>query len=1049
MPVVTKEEGLQLLRETVARFAANEKHYRSGEFDEESTREQFINSFFDALGWDVVDRAGRGPHRDVIFHPRLIEEHEAAGEEAWDQDLTEEELAARNPVTQVPDYAFRVGGAIRFFVEAKRAGVSSDARPSVHQLKSYAWSQRTRVGVLTNFRQLRVYETLARPAYDQPRAGLLDGLELDYTEYEANWDRLWDLLSREAVHADSIERAGRDRRGQIAVDEAFLGQLNTWREELAADLAARNEDLDRWQLTEATQRILDRLIFLRVCEDRTVEQQVVLRRYARITDAYHQLRTEFRRLDVVYNGALFAAHFSEQLEVSDAVLQRIIAGLYFPYRPYRFDVIGPELLGAAYERFLGKEIDLDARRRVSLEDKPEVRHAGGVYYTPPWVVEEIVAQTVGPLLEGRTPRTAEQLRIVDPSCGSGSFLLGVLEYLIGWHEAYYTANRASDPERHYPASDGTRKLTSDAKADIVKRNIFGVDIDRAAVEVAQMSLYLKILEAETSATLHERPRLFPGPYLPSLNDNIRSGNSLLAAADVPQELLFDGELRRRINPFDWRDAQRGFGRVFAERGGFDAVVGNPPYTRAQVMRRYRSEETARYELRYSTAGGSWDIATLFIERGLELLRPPRQRDRGGRLGYIVTRTFAETDAARPLREMLAAGRNLHAIVDFGAGLAFDGVGAYTVLLQATKQPNRQWHLTRVPAPPASAGLAFARRPGSPLNAPMRAADLDGEEWTLSLPAEQALLDRLAARHRDLQAVTGRRIFQGVITGHEDVYRCVDVGPHPSDPSLRLVQPNGHQGGPIAIEQAALRRVVAGSNDLKRFRFAPSAEWIIFPYERDDDSDPYRIVHASRMAQIWPLTYDWLLRHRDALKARSPQSTSQPWNDENWIAYARRQNLERFAQPKVLVPYMVKELNGTVDPTGDFGYFVNVTTGGYGLQLPDDPDISLEFLAAVLSSELLSWMLKRRARAWRGEWMGARGRTLGKLSIVEPDADVQHDVVTAFQTCRRLAVDFDAAVTDADTEQLGRMYDGAVAAFDRKIFDLYEISDDELLVIRSA
>lgn len=204
--------------------------------------------------------------------------------------------------------------------------------------------------------------------------------------------------------------------------------------------------------------------------------------------------------------------FSERLEVSDAVLQRIVAQLYFPYSPYRFDVIGPELLGAAYERFLGREIALDANGGVLLEDKPEVRHAGGVYYTPPWVVREIVEHTVGPLLDGRTPRTADELRIVDPACGSGSFLLGVLDYLIDWHQSYYTAHSDTDPERHYPTADGTRRLTADAKADIVKRNIYGVDIDRAAIEVAQMSLYLKILEAETNATLHSRPRLFPGPY---------------------------------------------------------------------------------------------------------------------------------------------------------------------------------------------------------------------------------------------------------------------------------------------------------------------------------------------------------------------------------------------------------------------------------------------------------------------------------------------------------------------------------------------------------
>lgn len=414
---------------------------------------------------------------------------------------------------------------------------------------------------------MRVFETTARPKYEDPRAGLLGELSLDYTRYVEHWDRLWDLLSHESVLSGSIERAGRQRRGHVRVDEAFLNELTEWREVLARDLAALNPDLDRWELAEATQRILDRLVFLRVCEDRTLEQTVVLRGYARRTDAYHHLQVEMRRLDAVYNGVLFAPHFSERLEVSDEIIQRLIERLYFPYSPYRFDVIGVDLLGAVYERLLGKELTLDERRRVLLEDKPEVRHAGGVYYTPSWIVSEVVQRTVGPLLEGRTPRTAEALRIVDPACGSGSFLLGALDYLVAWHEQYYSEHPDVDLDRHYLASDGRHRLTSDAKASIVRRNLFGVDVDPQAVEVAQMSLYLKILETETAASLHERPRLFPGPYLPSLSENIRAGSSLLAPDDVPDQLLFNDELRRRINPFDWRDERRGFGVIFAERGG--------------------------------------------------------------------------------------------------------------------------------------------------------------------------------------------------------------------------------------------------------------------------------------------------------------------------------------------------------------------------------------------------------------------------------------------------------------------------------------------------
>jgi hypothetical protein len=1042
VPAASKEEGLALVGDLVVRFAANEGHYTSPEFDETSTREQFVNGLFDALGWDVLDAEGRGSARDVVFHPRLLDAQELAGAEEWDEDLTQEELAAREPVARIPDYAFRFDGSTRFFVEAKRAGLSLDSRASAFQVKSYAWSNRVRIGVLSNFRQLRTFETITRPDYANPRGGLVSHLSIDYEHYTDRWDQLWDLLSREAVAGGSIEQTARYRRGSLRVGDAFLTELTEWRTRLAHDLADRNAELDRWELAEATQRILDRLVFLRVCEDRTLEQDVVLRRYARRTDSYHHLQAEMRRMDAVYNGALFAPHFSERLEVSDDVIQRFIERLYFPYSPYRFDVIGVDLLGDVYERVLGAEITLDDRRRVCIEAKPEVRHAGGVYYTPSWVVSEIVNSCVAPLLEGRTPRTAENLRIVDPACGSGSFLLGAFDYLIEWHERYYTEHPDVDRDRHYQTEDGGRRLTSDAKAGIAERNLYGVDVDPQAVEVAQMSLYLKMLETDTGTTLLERPRLFPGPFLPRLNNNIRSGNSLLAPDDVPRQMLLDDDLRHRINPFDWYDDRRGLGSIFNERGGFDAVIGNPPYTRVQVLNRHRREEAGLYLDAFETAQAGYDIATLFVERGLSLLRGARGRDQGGRLGFIITRTFCETDAAEPLRRNLSLRRHVAEIVDFGAGTVFEGVSAYTLLLFLTRESNSSYRLTRVPAPPSPETLALAKADET-LTASLPSTTLTEEPWDLSLPAEQGLLDRLGAAHPSLRDVTGNSVFQGVVTGADPVFRCRDVGEDPDDPTRRIVLPLAHNNGgdTISVERETLRPVVAGSNDLHRFRAQPASQWLILPYE-PDQSGRYRAISTSVFQRRSPHAYAWLHENEERLRAR----TSGDWNDETWILFSRRQNLERFAEPKVLVPYMIKELTAVVDQTG--AYFVNVTTGGYGLGLNADYPISREYLAALLNSELLSWALKRFSRAWRGDYFGARKRNLVRLPIAIADEEGQTAVVDAYDQCVAAAGAYDAAQSEFDQETLGRVYESAVEQFDRLVFDLYGVTPDELRLIRS-
>lgn len=902
--------------------------------DETSTREYFINPLFEALGWDVRDLAGRGALRDVIYHRRLVSTPEVAGLAAWDDDLTAEELAAREPIVAIPDYTFRLENTARFFVEAKKPSVELRRRGPSFQVKSYAWSQRVPFAVLTDFEEFRVFNCTMRPVYEEPDAGLVAGMNITFDQYEPTWDRLWALLSRRAVDAGSLRQlvGVTTPRGAIPVDEAFLRELESWREALAQDLAQRNHGLTGFELAEATQRILDRLVFLRVCEDRGVEADVSLRRYARITDSYKAMRPQFRRLDAVYNGQLFAEHFSERLEVSDGLLQRVVAGLYFP-APYRFDAISGDLLGAIYERFLGKQVTV-TDGRVAIAEKPEVRHAGGVYYTPRWVVERVVDATLSPLVTERrtaaTPRTMANLRIVDPACGSGSFLIGALDWLVRWHERYYEDHPEVDPTKHYGTSAG-RRLTSDAKAEIVTNSLFGLDIDPQAVEVAQMNLYLRILEEETALSIASQTRLFHGEtLLPSLINNVGCGNSLLSSDQVEQTLLYDEELRRRINPFDWRDVRWGFGRVFVERGGFDAVIGNPPYTRVQVMRRFRPEETAAYARQYVAArAGSFDIASLFVEKGLDLLRPAGRDHKGGRLGFIISRQFVETDAGLPVRRLVRD--HLSEVVDFGTGLVFTA-SAYTLLLHATAAQSREFRLTRVTPPPSAGALAAAEAAGSVFTAQVPTTALTDEPWSLSLPREGALLDRLSAAHPALRQVSGNSIFQGVVTGADGIFRAMDVGPDPSSPIRRLVRPESHDSTlpPLAWEREWLRPIYAGKSSFRRFQVRTSHEWLLLPYTRVR-SETYKLAAPSALARRAPRIYRWLEDHRQVLGDRSGT-----WTEGNWYGYSRRQNLEKFNEAKILVPYMIDELCAHYDTEGH--YFVNVSTGGYGVGLSPDYDL---------------------------------------------------------------------------------------------------------------
>jgi hypothetical protein len=277
-----------------------------------------------------------------------------------------------------------------------------------------------------------------------------------------------------------------------------------WREWLAIDLSLQNEGINQRQLNYAVQMIINRIIFLRICEDRGIEPYEQLHSFIQHPNIYEQLCRLFQNADARYNSGLF--HFKAErdredpdeftlvLSISDNPLKRIIQDLYYPDSPYEFSVIPIEILGQVYEQFLGKVILLKPNHQAIVEEKPEVRKAGGVYYTPTYIVDYIVENTIGKLLEGKTPKQAEKLKILDPACGSGSFLIGAYQYLLNWHLRQYTLDPRVYKKRTYQASNTEWRLTSNEKKRILLNNIYGVDIDLQAVETTKLSLLLKVLE---------------------------------------------------------------------------------------------------------------------------------------------------------------------------------------------------------------------------------------------------------------------------------------------------------------------------------------------------------------------------------------------------------------------------------------------------------------------------------------------------------------------------------------------------------------------------
>ena len=507
-----------------ARFDQNIETYQDQGYNKTQVRREFIDPFFDALGWDVANKADYA--------------------EAY-KDVIHEDAIKVGGATKAPDYSFRVGGARKFFLEAKKPSVKiKDEEGPAYQLRRYVWSAKLPLSVLTNFSEFAVYDCLLPPKQsDKPATGRL--LYLTYNEYGKRWEEIASIFSKEAVLRGSFDRfaeTGKGKRGTSPVDKEFLSEIENWRESLAKNLALRNPRLSVRDLNFAVRRTIDRIIFLRMCEDRSIERYGQLQALLNGENTYKRLHHLYRIADEKYNSGLF--DFEEEkeraeapdkltlnLKIDDKVLKDIIRRLYYPESPYEFSVLGADILGNVYEQFLGKVIRLAPGHRAIVEEKPEVKKAGGVYYTPAYIVDYIVKNTVGKLCEGKSPKQISGLRILDPACGSGSFLIGAYSYLLDHHGDWYVTD---GPQKHtkeiYQGAGGHWYLTTQEKRRILLNNIYGVDIDSQAVEVTKFSLLLKVLEGENQDSLTRQLKIWRERALPDLGNNIKCGNSLSLVA---------------------------------------------------------------------------------------------------------------------------------------------------------------------------------------------------------------------------------------------------------------------------------------------------------------------------------------------------------------------------------------------------------------------------------------------------------------------------------------------------------------------------------------
>ncbi len=737
-------------------FATNRQAFLAPGVKEAHVRQSLIDPLFEALGWDVCNTDMVAPqYREVVPEDSLeVEGHQKA-----------------------PDYTFRVGAQPKFYAEAKKCGIDIGSDPGpAYQLRRYGWSAKVGLSLLTDFAELGVYDCTLRPrAVDKASYARIQYFHAE--EYPDRWRELWDVFSHEAVWSGHFDQyvASKRKRGTSEVDTEFLKEIEGWRDALARNIALRNSQLSLSDLNVAVQLTIDRLVFLRMAEDRGIEPYQQLLKLCERPDIYSRfMRDLCRKADEKYNSGLF--HFQKEndiqeapdkitpsLALDDKVLKPIIQGLYFEFgSPYHFGVMPVEILGTVYERFLGKVIRLTEGHQAKIEEKPEVRKAGGVYYTPSYIVDYIVKNTVGTKIQGRSPaqlaggKGAPPFRVLDMACGSGSFLLGAYQHLLDHALSWYQTNKPESQKKavYRDQRSGQWRLTIDEKKRILTDHIFGVDIDPQAVEVSKLSLSLKVLENETDQTFGDQMKIFQERALPNLAENIKCGNSLIGPDYFADELIPDPAELQRINPFDWNQA---FPEAM-KAGGFDCVIGNPPYVRQESLGPQFKEYAQKT---FSSYAGTADLYTYFIEKAHALLLE------GGSFGMICSNKFMRANYGKPLRSFIANHTTICQIIDFGELPVFEKAATFpAVILTQNIKPKKQKFIY---APIKRLDFLSLEKEVKNIGDVLDERSLSGDNWTLAKTQEIDIFEKMKKHGIPLGEFVKDEIYRGILTGLNEAF----------------------------------------------------------------------------------------------------------------------------------------------------------------------------------------------------------------------------------------------------------------------------------------
>lgn len=930
MSSVQRKQELSKLIEKYNKF----KNEGRLDFTSEETIRNWLNDLLGIFGWDVRDTS-------QILQEKVLSRQER------------ERISEINSRNIRPDYTFKLAKQKITFLDAKDISVKIiDDNEAAFQIKSYGWSISAPCAFISNFEEFAIYDCTYIP--EQKQSCTLGRLYLHINDYLSNFELLDDHLLKENIYKGklnemySLSMKGNKYIERIPLDFKFAKQLSEFRITLATNILEKNSGYigqNYENLSYIVQVIINRILFIRVCEARNIEEEGLLLSYKDqgFWDTFKN--SSYFEFYEHYDGPLFDRINSiHEIRISNHIFNQLLEFLYYP-SPYRFDVIPTKLLSDIYEIFLSKKLVIKDNI-VKDEIKSEYLKNKGAVSTPQFIVQEIIKRTIqkNKLIDSGIENLLSN-KILDVACGSGVFAIEVYDYLEDIFTEMYSTSNHPDFEQYFFRTESNVIINLLGRAAIIDNCIFGVDIDPEAVEVAKMSLSLKIIDATDYIESYNDIGIFGNRILNGIGNNIKCGNSLVESDilelfpplnDNEDELL-------KTNIFDWND-EHGFFQIFQEKGGFDFIIGNPPYVEVKnynidlpTMHQYIKDKFP------SSKNGKIDLAIPFIEKAISLLNMT------GRLGFIVQKRFFKTDYGKKIREIITEEKYLSSIIDFEATDIFKDRITYVALLILDKSSpeNFTYKLFKSNTEVLASELREVPVP-----------EISSEPY-LTLPSTSINATPWSFNDNKLINIKTRLLSSGTLGQYAKVKVGVQVlwdkayHIRPLSIEGNILIGKTHLEDSFRIELEACRPLICNEK-FYPYRKDYADVYVIFPY--DIVGEQVNEILFSDFLSRFNLAGNYLLRNKELIKKTVetlPTKYPDRYSDEYWHLYTRANN-HKATYPKILVPMTSLDTFATLS-FSDKVYCDNANM--FFIDVPEKDENTLYALSAIINSTIYSVMAR--------------------------------------------------------------------------------------------